>query len=224
MTSHNITGTSDQPASSAVTRRQWVALVLLSAALALDTGGLALINPALPVIGRDLSMSNATLQWLVTAYAVGFAGFLLFGGRVADVLGRLAHLRGRRRHLHGQRDRGRSGTRRPGPDRGARRAGTRCRPVRSRIPVAGNPAVPGGTAAEPRAGHLHLGRRIQLRRRTGAWRRPDEPARLALGLHLRRDRGSGGAEYRSAMCCRPANGGLRTWICRGRSWSWPRSC
>lgn len=88
MTSHNITGTSDQPASSAVTRRQWVALVLLSAALALDTGGLALINPALPVIGRDLSMSNATLQWLVTAYAVGFAGFLLFGGRVADVLGR----------------------------------------------------------------------------------------------------------------------------------------
>jgi MFS family permease len=88
MTSQNITGAAAQPAAPQVTRRQWAALVLLAAALALDAGGVALINPALPAIGRELSMGNAILQWLVTAYAVAFAGFLLFGGRVADVFGR----------------------------------------------------------------------------------------------------------------------------------------
>jgi EmrB/QacA subfamily drug resistance transporter len=72
----------------AVTRRQWAALVILAAALALDAGSVAVINPALPEIGRAFSMSEATLQWVVTSYAIAFAGFLLLGGRVADVLGR----------------------------------------------------------------------------------------------------------------------------------------
>jgi EmrB/QacA subfamily drug resistance transporter len=88
MTSENILSARDQSATPRVTRRTWAALILLAAALALDAGGVALINPALPAIGRELSMGNAILQWLVTAYAVAFAGFLLFGGRVADVFGR----------------------------------------------------------------------------------------------------------------------------------------
>ncbi|MFJ8083609.1 MFS transporter [Streptomyces sp. NPDC096205] len=71
-------------------RRPWAALVILAAALALDSGSVAVINSALPEIGRDLSMSEATLQWTMTAYAVAFAGFLLLGGRAADVLGRRA--------------------------------------------------------------------------------------------------------------------------------------
>ncbi|WP_405877973.1 MFS transporter [Streptomyces sp. NBC_01136] len=68
--------------------RPWAALVILAAALALDSGSVAVINSALPDIGRDMNMSEATLQWTMTAYAVAFAGFLLLGGRAADVLGR----------------------------------------------------------------------------------------------------------------------------------------
>lgn len=68
-------------------RRRW-ALVLLAGALALDTGGAAVINAALPSIGHEYDIDSSTLQWTMTAYSIAFAGFLLFGGRVADVLGR----------------------------------------------------------------------------------------------------------------------------------------
>lgn len=43
---------------------------------------------ALPDIGRDLGFSPQTLQWVASAYAVAYGGFLLFGGRAADLLGR----------------------------------------------------------------------------------------------------------------------------------------
>lgn len=46
-----------------------------------------IVYVALPDIGRDLDFSTQNLQWVVTAYAVGFGGFLLFGGRAADLLG-----------------------------------------------------------------------------------------------------------------------------------------
>lgn len=68
-------------------RRRW-ALVLLAGALALDVSGVAVINAALPSIGDEYNIEGTTLQWTMTAYAIAFAGFLLFGGRVADVLGR----------------------------------------------------------------------------------------------------------------------------------------
>ncbi|WP_433269148.1 MFS transporter [Actinosynnema sp. CS-041913] len=67
---------------------RWLAVVVLAAALALDAGGVAVVNAALPVIGQDLGIGSADLQWMMTSYAVTFAGFLLFGGRAADVLGR----------------------------------------------------------------------------------------------------------------------------------------
>ncbi|MEU0600960.1 MFS transporter [Streptomyces sp. NPDC006393] len=77
-----------QQAAPPTSARPWAALVILAAALALDSGSVAVINSALPDIGRDMSMSEATLQWTMTAYAIAFAGFLLLGGRAADVLGR----------------------------------------------------------------------------------------------------------------------------------------
>jgi MFS family permease len=47
-----------------------------------------IVNVALPSIGRSLDISTSMLQWLVSAYAVAFGGFLLLGGRLADVAGR----------------------------------------------------------------------------------------------------------------------------------------
>src|SRR6185437_14381482 len=49
---------------------------------------LTIVNVALPTIGRDLNFSRENLQWVVTAYALTFGGFLLLGGRAADLLGR----------------------------------------------------------------------------------------------------------------------------------------
>jgi EmrB/QacA subfamily drug resistance transporter len=49
---------------------------------------LTIVNVALPTIGHKLHFSEANLQWVVTAYALTFGGFLLLGGRAADLLGR----------------------------------------------------------------------------------------------------------------------------------------
>ncbi|TMR97608.1 MFS transporter [Nonomuraea basaltis] len=68
--------------------RKQVALVLLCAAVFLDSMDLSLMGVALPAIGRDLSLPESTLQWLMSGYAVAYGGFLLFGGRMADLFGR----------------------------------------------------------------------------------------------------------------------------------------
>jgi EmrB/QacA subfamily drug resistance transporter len=47
-----------------------------------------IVNVALPSIQRDLHVATTTVQWLVSAYAIAFGGFLLLGGRLADVYGR----------------------------------------------------------------------------------------------------------------------------------------
>jgi len=54
----------------------------------------SIVNVALPSIARDLGFTPATLSWVVNAYALAFAGFLLLGGRAADLLGRRAVLAG----------------------------------------------------------------------------------------------------------------------------------
>src|SRR6202167_1713610 len=48
----------------------------------------SIVTVALPSIGRDLHYSATGLQWVVNAYVLTFAGFLLFGGRAADLFGR----------------------------------------------------------------------------------------------------------------------------------------
>jgi EmrB/QacA subfamily drug resistance transporter len=47
-----------------------------------------IVNVALPAIGRELRFAESDLQWVVTAYGLTFAGFVLLGGRAADLLGR----------------------------------------------------------------------------------------------------------------------------------------
>ena len=49
---------------------------------------IAIVNVALPSIQRDLHIGQSTLQWIVIAYGLMLGGFLLFGGRMADLLGR----------------------------------------------------------------------------------------------------------------------------------------
>lgn len=69
-------------------RRRWWALVVIAAAISLDVMGVAVVNTALPDIGAALGVGPGLLPWVMTGYAVAFAGFLLLGGRAADVLGR----------------------------------------------------------------------------------------------------------------------------------------
>ena len=49
---------------------------------------MSIVNVALATIKGDLGFSEASLQWVVSAYAIIFGGFLLLGGRLADLLGR----------------------------------------------------------------------------------------------------------------------------------------
>jgi EmrB/QacA subfamily drug resistance transporter len=77
-------GTS-QPLQS---RRQWRAFALLVGAYFITIVDFTIVNVALPTIGRQLHFSESNLQWVVTAYGLTFAGFLLLGGRAADLLGR----------------------------------------------------------------------------------------------------------------------------------------
>src|SRR3954470_13106329 len=74
-------------ASRRVSHGGWALAVLASAQLivALDYN---IVYVALPDIGRELGFSAQTLQWVVSAYALAFGGFLLLGGRAADLLGR----------------------------------------------------------------------------------------------------------------------------------------
>ena len=70
-------------------RRQVATVMLLCGALFLDAMNTSSVNVALPTIGDDLQMSAASLQWVVSGYLLGFGGFLLLGGRAADLLGRV---------------------------------------------------------------------------------------------------------------------------------------
>ncbi|MGZ4273745.1 MAG: MFS transporter [Solirubrobacteraceae bacterium] len=67
---------------------RWRAFALLAIAYFMTIIDLTIVNVSLPTIGRDLHFSDTSLQWVVTAYALTFGGFLLLGGRAADLLGR----------------------------------------------------------------------------------------------------------------------------------------
>src|SRR5262245_18856135 len=71
-----------------LSRRAWGALLVLCGALFLDALDVSMIGVALPSIRTDLHMSTSSLQWVVSAYVLGYGGFLLLGGRAADLLGR----------------------------------------------------------------------------------------------------------------------------------------
>ena len=68
--------------------RRWTALILLCAAQFVVVLDASIVNVALPSIGKGLQFSEANLPWVVNAYVIAFGGFLLLGGRAADLLGR----------------------------------------------------------------------------------------------------------------------------------------
>src|SRR5512133_1635785 len=68
--------------------RRWIVLAALVAAQFMVVLDVAIVNVALPSIQTDLHFSEQSLQWVITAYAILFGGFLLLGGRMADLLGR----------------------------------------------------------------------------------------------------------------------------------------
>ena len=70
------------------TPRRWRAFWLLAVAFLMTIIDLTIVNVALPTIGRKLHFPESDLQWVMTAYALTFGGFLLLGGRAADLLGR----------------------------------------------------------------------------------------------------------------------------------------
>src|SRR5437899_10653250 len=69
-------------------RRLWTALVLLCGVLFLDGLDVSMVGMALPSIESDLGLTTSQLQWIVSGYVLGYGGFLLLGGRAADLLGR----------------------------------------------------------------------------------------------------------------------------------------
>jgi EmrB/QacA subfamily drug resistance transporter len=80
--------TTDNPGGLSPNIKRWRAFALLAVAYFMIVIDLTIVNVSLPTIGRDLHFSQTSLQWVVTAYALTFGGFLLLGGRAADLLGR----------------------------------------------------------------------------------------------------------------------------------------
>jgi EmrB/QacA subfamily drug resistance transporter len=68
--------------------KRWYALVLLAAAQFVVVLDASIVNVALPTIQKALGFSQENLAWVVNAYVLTFGGFLLLGGRLADLLGR----------------------------------------------------------------------------------------------------------------------------------------
>lgn len=76
------------PTSTVGGGRPWLLLVLMCSTQFLNVANISSVNIALPDIADELGFSEATLPWVVSAYLLTFAGFLLVSGRVADLIGR----------------------------------------------------------------------------------------------------------------------------------------
>ena len=68
--------------------RRWQALALVCVAFFMTVLDVSIVNVALPSIKTALNVAEKDLQWVITAYAIAFGGFLLLGGRAGDLLGR----------------------------------------------------------------------------------------------------------------------------------------
>jgi EmrB/QacA subfamily drug resistance transporter len=77
-----------QPSDERLGARAFAMLLVLCGALFLDAMDVSMIGVALPSIRSDLGLSTSSLQWVVSAYVLGYGGFLLLGGRAADLFGR----------------------------------------------------------------------------------------------------------------------------------------
>ncbi|HLW94945.1 MAG TPA: MFS transporter [Solirubrobacteraceae bacterium] len=79
---------SDGTVHGGVDRRRWYALVVVCLAMLMNTLDATVVNVALPKIQHDLHFTQAGLAWVIDAYLVAFAGFLLMAGRLGDLVGR----------------------------------------------------------------------------------------------------------------------------------------
>ena len=68
--------------------RRWLALAVIGFSQLMVILDASIVNIALPSAQRDLGISDADRQWIVTAYTLAFGGLLLLGGRIADYQGR----------------------------------------------------------------------------------------------------------------------------------------
>ena len=83
------TSTAHRPLDRGAARRgKRLALAVLAMADFIVILDASIVNVALPSIGRGLGLSQSGLSWVVNAYVLTFGGFLLLGGRAADLLGR----------------------------------------------------------------------------------------------------------------------------------------
>ncbi|GAA1675351.1 MFS transporter [Kribbella yunnanensis] len=74
--------------STTLTARSWAVLFVLCGAIFLEGIDVSMMGVALPSIRAELGLSTGELQWVVSAYALSYGGFVLLGGRAADLLGR----------------------------------------------------------------------------------------------------------------------------------------
>ncbi|MFD4654982.1 MFS transporter [Kitasatospora sp. NPDC058444] len=84
MTAHTATGHGHENAD----RRRWWALAVIATAQLMIVLDITIVNIALPSAQRDLGISDADRQWVITAYTLAFGGLLLLGGRLGDLFGR----------------------------------------------------------------------------------------------------------------------------------------
>ncbi|ADB29475.1 major facilitator superfamily MFS_1 [Kribbella flavida DSM 17836] len=71
-----------------LTGRAWAVLLVLCGAIFLEGIDISMMGVALPSIRAELGLTTSELQWVVSAYVLGYGGFVLLGGRAADLLGR----------------------------------------------------------------------------------------------------------------------------------------
>lgn len=76
------------PTVARMSARDWALLLVLCGALFLEGVDIAMLNVAVPSIRSDLDLTTGTAHWILSAYVLGYGGFMLLGGRSADLFGR----------------------------------------------------------------------------------------------------------------------------------------
>lgn len=177
----------------------WVVIALACAGQFLVVLDVSVVNVALPSMRTDLGLSAPGLQWVVNAYSMAFAGFMLLGGRAGDLYGR------KRMFLVGLALftlASAAAWPRPGRHPTAARAGRAGSGGRgARALHADDPDVGRPRGRRPCAGHRDLDRRRRRWRRRGRTRRRTAGRRavLAMGAPHQRARRRGGAGRRGAL-------------------------
>ena len=76
------------PTATARPARTWAVILAACAGQFLVVLDVSVVNVALPSMRADLGLTTTGLQWVLNAYSIAFAGFMLLGGRAADIFGR----------------------------------------------------------------------------------------------------------------------------------------